>query len=263
MRKVAFLCALAASSLFAQTDLFHKAPPAVEEALRARISKFYQSHVDGKFRLAEPLVAEECKDFFYSANKPKYFGFEIKEITYTHNFTKAKAVVLARMIVMAPGFLDKPVPVPIPSRWKLVDGEWYWYITDEQLNASPFGQMKGGSGTVPAVGSMPAIPSREEAAKLLTGVRAEKEEIELKSKESSTGQFTIVNKMPGHVTLALDPVSVPGFSAQLDSTDLAADGKAHVTVEWKPGAPAPKDIALLVRVQPTNQLIHLKARFND
>src|ERR1044072_5758427 len=98
-----------ASCLSAQApeDLFHKAPPAVEEALRARITQFFQLHVDGKFRQAESLVAEDTKDFFYSANKPKYLGFEIKSISYNDDFTKAKAVVVAQMVVMVPGFLDK------------------------------------------------------------------------------------------------------------------------------------------------------------
>src|SRR6478672_5762666 len=100
---------LLASCLSAQdpADLFQKAPP-VDEALRMRITKFFQYHVDAKFRQAESLVAEDSKDFFYSANKPKYMGFEIKNIVYTDDFHKAKAVVVTQMIVMAPGFLDKP-----------------------------------------------------------------------------------------------------------------------------------------------------------
>src|SRR5207248_340652 len=109
----AFFLVILSSCLSAQpaADLFHKAPPAVDDALRARISKFFQYHVDGKFRQAEALVADDSKDFFYSANKPKYMGFEIKDIIYTDDFSKAKAVVVAQMVVMAPGFLDKPVPV--------------------------------------------------------------------------------------------------------------------------------------------------------
>ena len=109
--RTAFLSALGAVCLFGQaaTDLFQKAPPAVDEALRARISKFFQAHIDGKFRQAEVLVAEDSKDFFYSANKPKYLGFEIKEIAYSENFTKAKATVVTQMIVMVPGFVGKPL----------------------------------------------------------------------------------------------------------------------------------------------------------
>jgi hypothetical protein len=258
----AFAVVFLASCLSAQppSDLFQKAPPAVDEALRARIAKFFQLHVDGKFRQAESLVAEDSKDFFYSANKPKYMGFEIKNIAYTDDFTKAKAVVVAQMVVMAPGFLDKPVPVPIPSRWKLEKGDWYWYIDEDELNMTPFGKMK--SGTAPPGGSsVPAIPGPEEAARLLSGVRAEKEEMVLKAKEPGSAEFTIVNTMPGFVSLALDELHFPGVSVKLDTAQLAAGAKAHVTLDWKPGLYLAKMLEVRVRVQPTNQLLRLRARF--
>jgi hypothetical protein len=251
-----------ASCLWGQNpaDLFHKAPPAVDEALRARISKFFQAHVDGKFRLAEPLVAEESKDFFYSTNKPKYLGFEIRDIAYSDDFKLAKATVVTKMVIMAPGFLDKPVPVPVPSRWKLVNGDWYWYVSEDDLNMTPFGKMKAGNGGSGS-GSTPAIPGPEEAARLLKAVKPDKDEIELKAREASSGEFTIVNGMPGHVTLSLDPVRYPGVAARIDTTDLEAGAKAHVTVEWTPGAAPARQINLMVRVQPTNQYIRLRARF--
>jgi hypothetical protein len=252
-----------ASCLSAQpsADLFHKAPPAVDEALRARISKFFQFHVDGKFRQAESLVAEDSKDFFYSANKPKYLGFEIKDIFYAEDFAKAKAVVVAQMIVMAPGFLDKPVPVPIPSRWKLVNGDWYWYIDEDELNMTPFGKMKPGGAAPAGASSVPAIPGPEEAARLLAGVKVEKGEMVLKAKEPGTAEFTIVNTMPGHVSLSLDEFRFDGVTVKLDASDLAAGAKAHVTFEWKPALYAAKALEVRVRVQPTNQLLRMRVRF--
>src|ERR1044071_4289257 len=99
--RIVSLSAIFAVSLFAQApaDLFQKAPPAVDQALRERIARFYQLHVDSKFRQAESLVAEDSKDFFYSANKPKYLGFEIKQIIYSDDFTKARAVVITQMVI--------------------------------------------------------------------------------------------------------------------------------------------------------------------
>ena len=47
--------------------------PEVDQALRARIAEFYQDHVGGKFRQAEALVAEETKDYFYSASQAPLF----------------------------------------------------------------------------------------------------------------------------------------------------------------------------------------------
>jgi hypothetical protein len=42
-------------------------PREVDQALRTRISEFYQDHGGGKFRQAEALVAAETKDYFYGA----------------------------------------------------------------------------------------------------------------------------------------------------------------------------------------------------
>src|SRR5713101_6098636 len=81
-------------------DLFSKAPPDVEDALRARITEFYQDHVEGKFRQAEQLVADDTKELFYTANKPKYLGFQIVRIEYSDNFTQAKATVACEQFVM-------------------------------------------------------------------------------------------------------------------------------------------------------------------
>ena len=260
----ASLVVLVGSCLFAQApqDLFQKAPPAVDEALRARITKFFQLHVDGKFRQAEALVADDTKDFFYSANKPKYLGFEIKSIVYSDNFTKAKAVVVAQMVVMAPGFLDKPVPVPLPSRWKVENGDWYWYIDQDELNMTPFGKMKAGSGNG-APSNLPAIPGPEEAARLLNGVKPDREEVELNGKQAGSAEFVIANTMSGHVNLALDEINFQGFTATLDHTDLAAGEKAHVRVDWKPGLYLARALEVRVRVQPTNQLLRLRVKFNN
>jgi hypothetical protein len=260
----ACLFALLASCLCAQepADLFHKAPPAVDEALRARISKFFQLHVDAKFRQAEAMVAEDSKDFFYTANKPKYLGYEIKSIAYNDDFTKAKAVVVTQMVIMAPGFLDKPVGVPIPSRWKVENGDWYWYIDADELNMTPFGKMKGGTASNAGTGGLPAMPGPEEAARMLAGVKTDHEELELKAREPGSVEFTITNTLPGHVTLALDELHFDGFTAKLDATDLAGGEKAHVTVDWKPGRYRPRALEARVRVQPTNQLLRLRVKFN-
>src|SRR5260370_42130118 len=128
-------------------DLFHKAPRAVDEALRARVAKFYQLEVEGKFRQAEALVADDTKDYFYASQKPKYLGLEINRITYSDDFPKADVLLTTKRIVMMPGFADKPVPMPQPSKWKLVNGEWYWYLSEDDLYGTPFGNMKpSGSG---------------------------------------------------------------------------------------------------------------------
>ena len=136
---------LLASSAAAQNaaDVFAKAPPDVDDALRARIAKFYQAQVDGKARRAEEIVAEDSKDFFYNMAKPKFLGFEIRDITYSDNFTKAKVTMVMEMYLMMPGFEGKPMKVPGSTLWKIENGQWCWYIDPDVLNTHSVRQDEG------------------------------------------------------------------------------------------------------------------------
>ena len=73
MHRIVLLTVLA-TALFAQKA--PKAPPKpparTDEALRARITEFYQYHVSEDYRKAEKLVSEDSQDFYYAHNKPHY-----------------------------------------------------------------------------------------------------------------------------------------------------------------------------------------------
>src|SRR5215203_3687501 len=118
------LAAMLASAAFPQTapDAGPKPPAQVDEALRARITEFYQLHVNGEYRKAEKLVAEDSQDFFYEHNKPKYLSFEIKTIAYSDQFTKAKVSVICEQYFSGLGMVGKPLKSPSTSTWKVVDG---------------------------------------------------------------------------------------------------------------------------------------------
>jgi hypothetical protein len=121
--------------------------------------------------------------------------------------------------------------------------------------------MKGGTAS-PNTAMPASIPSPEEAAKMLAnGVKAEQNEAELKIREVSTAEYTIANGMPGKVTLSLEPALFPGITAKLDREELAPGEKAHVSVEWHPSAYVPRALEFRVRVQPTNQVVTLRAKF--
>src|SRR5579864_740686 len=47
-------------------------PPGIEDALRARVTEFFQYHVDGNFRKAYDMVAEDTKDFYFKALKIQF-----------------------------------------------------------------------------------------------------------------------------------------------------------------------------------------------
>ncbi len=241
-------------------DLFQKAPPDVEEALRPRVQQFFQYHVDGKFRLAETLVAEDSKDFFYSANKPRYLSFEISKIEYSDEFTKAKATVICEMFIPVLGFTTTPMKVPIPSHWKLVDGVWYWYVDTSKLNETPFGTMKPGPNGGGAAG-LPAPPTPETAKQLLAGaVRVDKSSVQFKPGVNATDHVTIENHMPGKITLALNSPAGDSLELKLDRTALNAGEKAVLLVHAKPETP-PHPRTVNVRVVETNQVLPVKISF--
>jgi hypothetical protein len=258
---------LAAWSAMAQNpaELFTKAPPDVDEALRARISKFFQARVDGKPRRAEELVAEESKDYYYNMKKPKYLAFEIRQIEYSDNFTKAKVVVLVDTYLPVLGFADKPVKAPLISTWKVVEGQWYWYIDPDVINMTPFGKL----GTPPGVDTSkapsppppPDMSKGPDAAALGKQVRADKQVVRLKPRLPSSDQVTIGNLLPGSVSLELQSVRIAGLDVRLDRTDLKSGEKAVLSFQFEPGRVPPRALTVNVAVQPINTIIPIRVIF--
>jgi len=261
MLRIAVALAMA-PALYGQltTDVLSKAPPAIEDALRARITEFYQDHVDGKFRQAEQLVAEESKDFFYSSNKPKYVSFEIRRIDWSENFTQAKATVVCQMYVMMPGFAGKPLPVPTPSLWKLVNGQWYWYVDPEALRMTPFGKMTPGGDAKGGPVTLPPMPSEKDIARILEQVKADKGAVELKAGAASSDQVTITNQMPGTIRMTVDAPKLAGLEVQAPA-ELKTGERAVVTFRYKPGGTKPAAVTATIHIEPTGQAFPVQIRF--
>jgi hypothetical protein len=242
----------ASTLLWSQGDNPFNRPPAdVDQALRARITEFYQLHVKGDFRHAEAFVAEDTKDFYYSHNKPQYLSFDIGRIDYSENFARAKATVVVEQFVMMPGFSDKPVKIPIPSTWKVVDDKWYWYVDPEALRDSPFGKMTAGK-TV-GTGSAPGLPAIPNSADFLfRQMKLDKQSVTLKDGEPE--RVTIVNGAPGVMNISLGAM-LPDVEGKLDRTSLKAGEKAVLTL--RAGSKAKPGIINIV-VEPINQLLPIQ-----
>jgi len=259
----ASLVLLLVSGLWAQSpaDVFNKPPADVDEALRSRIAKFYQAHVDKKFRQADEYVAEDTKDFYYQANKPAYLEFEIDKILYQDNFTKAKAIVKCKTYVPIPGF-NEPVMVQIPSTWKLENGLWFWYVDQSLGRETPFGVMKPANGAQGG-GPLPAMPSAEEIKRnLWKNVQADKNQVQLRAGEESSDEVTISSKMPGSISLRLDYTKIPGFAVSLDHVELKSGEQAKLSLRYQPREQSgPKTSEVRVIVQPTNQVIPIALSF--
>jgi hypothetical protein len=247
------LLAIFAVGSFAQNadDAFNKPPADVDEALRARITEFFDLHVKGEFRKAEALVAEDTQDLYYSSSKTKYVSFEIGRIDYSENFTRAKATVLCEQFIMLPGFLGKPMKIPMPSTWKLVDGTWYWYVDPESLRMTPFGKMNPGTARESAPKTIPAIPTTVPDY-IYQQVKADKASVSLKVGESE--QVTVTNSAPGTMNISVTG-SLPGVEVKLDRTVLNTGEKAVLTFQASNEA---QSGVLSIQVEQTNQVIPIQ-----
>lgn len=247
-------------------SLFEKAPPHVEEALRARVTKFYQAHVDGKFRAALALAAEDSADAFLGADKTRCRSFEIVKLTFKENFSRAVALVSCETDFVMPA--SKPIPVnqPQTSLWKLADGEWVWYL--EPVDPSK-GVVRGGWTFRPG----PADPASEQPlarlgsfnqalASVQAAVRISKMEVKLSSFEPTSDEITITNGLPGAITLSLDPLRTPGLEVALEPAELKANQTGRVVFRYTPPDKLPKSaLTAVFRVQPTQQAIGVLVTF--
>src|SRR6185295_8463973 len=123
-------------------------PPEVDRALRERVTQFFQAHVDGTFRRAYELVADDFKDFYFAGNKTRYKSFSIDSIRYFDNFTRAK--VLLNTEVEWEIRLQKAVArVKTPAAWKLQDGKWMWYDDPKDRKRTPMDPDAEAPGEIP------------------------------------------------------------------------------------------------------------------
>ena len=259
----------------AQTDLFHKAPPQVEQALRERVTKFYQAHVDAKFRQADIVVAEESKDQFFGMAKPVYRAFEILRITYTEDFSKANVATVVERDMNLRG--NKfPVKAPVTSTWKVIEGQWFWYV-DEQAGKqaeTPMGTMHAGPQSERPPG-MPADfaqmindPKRraELAASIRTKVAVNKTEVTLPLDKPGSETIEISNGLEGPIKIEMEMQGmVQGLTARVDSVDVAGGGKTLIRLKYVPGAKtaAKPSAGLVIHVAQTAQVFNVAIRFGS
>ncbi len=246
---------LVAIALRAQTPTLDKPPQDIDDALRARITQFYDYHVSRKYRQCEALVAEESKDDFYVITKPLLDSFKIGNIEYSDHFTKAKVVIVGMMPVLLPMVGPKTMEQPFASFWKTENGVWFWYYNKGASESA--GKGKSDSTAPGEAGSMGQSPEANLAA-LQSAVKIDRIRIDLTGGKPETVKIT--NTLPGPASLMvvcpLGPLAGLGISAKFDKTDLRGHDAAILTLTADPNkrtGPLP----LQIMVSPTNQILNL------
>ncbi len=241
-----------------------QAPPALDQALRGRIQFFFQAHVDGKWRLADQVVAEDSKDNFFAMQKPRVLSFEIAKIEYSDSFQRAKVTVNCEedMIMMGAGSVR--LKMPRSSDWKLQNGEWFWFFDPNAVRETPFGPMKYlTNGAVdPSAPTQLSIPQGPSPKDIRSGIKLDKMEVSLQAKEPSSDTVTVSNSLPGWVTLVLQVPDLPGFQVTADQKNIGAGQQAHITFRFDPSAAAapPAEVVNLL-VNPTGLLFAIRVTF--
>ena len=239
---------LCAGLCLAQTS--HGKPPAgVDKALRARVNQFFQLLVDAKFRQAESLVAEDSKDIYYGGQKPRYLSYEFKDVEYSDDFTRAKATVTCETMMTVAGFAGQPIKVAVNSTWKLVHGQWFWYLDPETLHRTPFGTMTPGTGSR-APGLPATVPTDPGFA--MGKVKPDKNALELRAGES--GEVTLTNTAPGPMSISLTG-QIKDVDVKLDKVNLNSGDKAVINVTPHEGA---RSGTLSIQIEQTNEVIPIQ-----
>jgi hypothetical protein len=270
MQKQFLAAALWCSAVFAQstpTDVFQKAPPHIDEALRARVSAFLQAHVDGKYRIANELVADDSKDAYFAMEKRRFLSFEILRIDYTDNFTKATVVAMVEVNWRpSPRFPNTRMKPPYKMLWKAEpDGQWYWYTENTGEWETPFGKMKvpgtGGEQNDPAATVIEQLRNMDGKA-ILNQVKANKTDVALRCYEASTDTVEVTNNMQGAVSLRVEGTPVVGLEIKLDRDELKAGETARVTFAYTPPTKESKPPAVaVIRVDPIGHALRFNVNF--
>ncbi len=249
------------------------APPEVEQALRARVTQFLQYHVEGNFRKAYDMVAEDTKDQYFGSGKAQLLGFKIDDIKFTDNFTKASVIATMSKTVNVAG-TDIPVSMPSTITWKIENNKWVWYAEAKSAAAwSPAGlafPAQGPVGPVKSSDSAPALPKdfndqtiAAAGRSILQQVGVDKKEITLTAGKASEEKVVFHNGMPGSVQVELTAPEVPGLSVKLESRTVRANGDVPVVFHYEPGArsASPDSINVQLLVEPLNQLFVIRVNF--
>src|SRR6185436_13165273 len=223
--------------------------PAAEadQVLRARVTEFLQYHVEGNFRKAYDIVADDTKEDYFNSGKVQIKGFTIDDVKLSDNNTKATVVATISKIV---NVLGNEFPMQVNSRttWKIESGKWVWYKdADARDPGAPMGLA---APAAPVPGAVPrsadndpgALPKELDDKAIAAAARSilqqagiDRETITLASDKPSEEKVVFHNGMPGSIRVELNAPEVPGLTVKLEQAIVRSGGNVPVTLRYQPG----------------------------
>jgi hypothetical protein len=249
-----------------------QAPPKdVEEALRARVDQFYQASVTGKFKQALLLVAEDSVDHFLQEGASKFDSCENVKLTFSADFSTAEVVEKCKGDVSFHGLEQHP-SFPVTSRWKNVNGQWFWYWVHPDMVMTPFGPAKYPDEN-PTAGAPQLPDARRLPAGIFESVKLDRNSVNLSTSEVSQDAIYITNGMPGGISLSLPTTNQPGLKIVADKTELGAGEKTRIVFKYDVNDPAIACLDCLrklhgpvrteLRIVPTGQVFPISINFGN
>lgn len=271
MRKACLVTAAILLPLMA----FGQQPTAAEadKALRARVTEFLQYHVEGNFRKAYDLVADDTKDDYFNSGKVQLKGFTIDKLAFNDDFTRATVTArLSRtMNVIGQEFEGM---VPSVTTWKIENGKWVWSNDVKVVGNTPMDPATGQRPTAtPPAGNdassdLPKVfddrTLANAAQSILQQVGVDRREVTLSSNRVSEDKVIFHNGMPGSVQLELGVPDIPGFTAKVEQMFIRAGADVPVVFRYEPGDPARRrgePVTVQLVVQPLNQTYTIRVNF--
>jgi len=229
-------------------ELFQKAPPDVDKALRAKVEEFFGLQRDGKFRLAERLVCEDSKDIYYTSKKEALRNFDIIKVVYEDQFQKAKVTLRVEGELRTPQG-TMPSIVPMTTLWKVDGGAWCNYIPPASEGVqTPFGTMTPGpdNSTGGALRGIPPGGFTPEAMQqmkeqILGGVKVSRDVLKLNSEQASSDEVDIENLTAGEIQVfTARMLPRDGLKVTISQFTIPGGQKSKLRVEFTPAkTPAP------------------------
>jgi len=262
--------------IFLPLSLLAQTPPEVDQALRARVTEFMQLHVDGNFRKAYDMVAEDTKEDYFNAGKARLVSFKINDIQFTDNFTRAtvSATISKTISIMGTNLL---MPMPSNSTWKIESGKWVWYNDPQSAWVTPLGPAGAPQGTAAAANGGNDAPVTlpkdfdekavaAAARSILQQVSVDKKEITLATDKASEEKVMFHNGMTGSVQVQLTVPEISGFTAKIENRMVKAAADVPVVFRYEPnqisGQPARRDpVDVQFTVEPLNQIFVIRVNF--
>jgi hypothetical protein len=235
------LLTLAASAAWAQ-DLGRKAPAEIDDALKTRVSSFYQHFQKGEFRQAESFLDEASRDLFYNSKKNRILDFKIQTVDYADDFRTANVLVVCKTIIAMLG--SEPLNMPLNSDWRFNEGEWWLHLTEHQRPAgadaaSPFGPMsfsqdvaQPGSNFGPQGATMqpPTIESLASMYRISTDTLT----FPKNAKEPVTRSMTVKSASVGRLSVEQTSGPIEGITVNIESGEIEPGAEAKITFTYDP-----------------------------